>query len=501
MLIVSFSWFCTHSFALFRRLALNRLPQLINRNRLRFSYLIRASIYYNASIIRSFNSSVTINITSSITLISAKWIIPVVPSNTVLENHCIVVDNGKIIALLTTEKALKKFPHAEHIERNTHALIPGLINSHTHTAMSLFRGMADDVPLMEWLEGHIWPAEAKWLSPEFMRDGVRLAVAEMLMSGTTCFNDMYFHSDIVAKTAQNMGIRAFVGMIVLDFPTGWAANADEYFQKGLAVHDEVRALSRVNATLAPHAPYTVSDEPLEIVRTYADELNVPIHMHIHETADEVNDAQSQHGERPIARLHRLGLLNPRMMAVHMTQLTQDEIALSAEQGIHVVHCPESNLKLASGHCPVAQLLEAGANVCLGTDSASSNNDLDMLGEMRTACLIAKTTANDARALPAWQALEMATINGAKALNIQNEIGSLEVGKSADMVAIDLNHLSTQPVYNAISQIVYSASRDQITDVWIEGQARVTDKQLVNQDVNQILRNAALWGERLADSGQ
>ena len=436
---------------------------------------------------------------SSTIIISAKWIIPVVPQNTVLEEHCLVVEQGRIVAILETEKALKKYPLADHIERQTHALMPGLINAHTHAAMSLFRGIADDVPLMEWLEGHIWPAEAKWISPEFMRDGVQLAIAEMLMSGTTCFNDMYFHSDIVAKTAQEMGIRAFVGMIVLDFPSGWAANADEYFQKGLAVHDEVRALSRVKATMAPHAPYTVSDGPLETVRTYADELYVPIHMHVHETADEVANAIKEHGERPLVRLNKLGLLNPRMIAVHMTQLTEEEISLSAKQGIHVVHCPESNLKLASGLCPVAQLLEAGTNVCLGTDSASSNNDLDMLGEMRTACLIAKTTANDARALPAWQALEMATINGAKALNVQDDIGSLEVGKSADIIAIDLNHLSTQPLYNPISQIVYSASREQVTDVWIEGQARVQDKQLLNQDVSQILRTAARWGELIADS--
>lgn len=435
---------------------------------------------------------------ASIKIISARWVVPVVPRNTVLENHAVVVENGIIIDLLDTQSALEKYQSAEHINRDSHALIPGLINAHTHAAMSLFRGIADDVPLMEWLEGHIWPAEAKWINPDFMRDGAQLAIAEMLMSGTTCFNDMYFHSDTVARVAQDMGIRAFVGMIVLDFPSTWAANADEYFDKGMRVHDEVRALSRVNTTMAPHAPYTVSDASLTTVRTYADELQIPIHMHVHETADEVTSALESNGIRPLARLHQLGLLNPRMMAVHMTQLTDDEITLSAEQGIHVVHCPESNLKLASGQCPVAELLRAGTNVCLGTDSASSNNDLDMLGEMRTACLIAKTTANDARALPAWQALEMATINGATALNVQNEIGSLEIGKSADMVALDLNHLSTQPVYNPISQIVYSASREQISDVWIEGKARVSNKQLQNVDVQQILSNAALWGERLSN---
>lgn len=433
---------------------------------------------------------------TTLKIISARWVIPVIPRNTVLEDHALVIDNGRIVDILETKSALLKYTEAEHINKGSHALIPGLINSHTHAAMSLFRGIADDVPLMEWLEGHIWPAEAKWVSPDFMRDGVQLAIAEMLLSGTTCFNDMYFHSDTVARVAQDMGIRAFVGMIVLDFPSAWAANADEYFDKGMQVHDEARSLSRVNTTMAPHAPYTVSDGPLETVRTYADELHVPIHMHIHETANEISEANKMHGKRPLARLNDLGLLNPRMMAVHMTQLSDEEITLSAEQGIHVVHCPESNLKLASGQCRVTDLLNAGTNVCLGTDSASSNNDLDMLGEMRTACLIAKTTANDASALPAWQALEMATINGAIALNVQNEIGSLEVGKSADIVAIDLNHLSTQPVYNPISQIVYSASRQQITDVWVDGHSRVVNGVLQNVDVTQILNNAALWGERL-----
>lgn len=433
---------------------------------------------------------------TNLQIISARWVVPVVPRNTVLENHSVVTENGKVIDILPNEQALMKYADGERVLRDTHALIPGLINAHTHAAMSLFRGIADDLPLMEWLNNHIWPAESKWLSNEFMRDGTELAIAEMLLSGTTCFNDMYFFPDMVASTAQEMGIRAFVGLILIDFPSAWAANTEEYFDKGLTVHDEARSLSRVNTTLAPHAPYTVSDAPLEKVRTYADELQVPVHMHIHETANEVQTAIEQNGERPLSRLHKLGLLNPRLMAVHMTQLTNEEIQMSAEQGIHVVHCPESNLKLASGHCPVTQLLEAGTNVCLGTDSASSNNDLDMLGEMRTACLIAKTNANDPRALPAWQALEMATINGAKALNIQNEIGSLEVGKSADIVAIDLNHVSTQPVYDPIAQIVYSASREQVTDVWVDGTSRVKQKQLQNVDMNQLLSKAAAWGERL-----
>jgi len=433
---------------------------------------------------------------SSLQIISARWVIPVVPSNAVLEDHCVVIENGKIIDILASQKAHNKYPHAEHSSHPTHALIPGLINAHTHAAMSLFRGIADDLPLMEWLNNHIWPAESQWVGKKFVQDGAELAIAEMLLSGTTCFNDMYFFPDIVANAAQEMGIRAFVGMIVIDFPSAWAADTEEYFDKGLNVHDDVRSLSRVNTTLAPHSPYTVSDAPLEKIRTYADELQVPIHMHVHETAEEVQNAKQQNGQRPLGRLDALGLLNPRMMAVHMTQLTDQEILLCAQQGLHIVHCPESNLKLASGYCPVTQLLDAGTNVCLGTDSASSNNDLDMLGEMRTACLIAKTNAADARALPAWQALEMATINGAKALNIQHKIGSIEIGKSADLVAIDLNHVSTQPVYDPIAQIVYSASREQVSDVWVDGIARVKQKKLQNVDLNQLLANTAEWGERL-----
>lgn len=429
-------------------------------------------------------------------IISASWVIPVQPRDTVLEHHSVVIESQRIIDILPNAEAVLKYPAAKQTERANHALIPGLINAHTHAAMSLFRGIADDMPLQQWLNDHIWPAEAKWIDTDFMRDGTELAIAEMLLGGTTCFNDMYFHPDIVARTAQEMGIRAFVGIIMLDFPSGWANGPDEYLEKGLKMHDETRSLSRVHTTLAPHAPYTVSDGPLETIRTYADELHVPVHMHIHETAKEVTDSLEQYGKTPLQRLHDLGLLNPRMMAVHMTQLGDEDIQLVAEQGIHIVHCPESNLKLASGYCRSYDLLEAGANVCIGTDSASSNNDLDMLGEMRSACLMAKMVANNASALPAWQVLEMATINGAKALNSQDEIGSLEVGKSADIVAIDLNHVSTQPVYDPVAQIVYSASREQVTDVWVQGEARVTNKTLVDTDITQLLAKVAQWGEKI-----
>jgi len=434
-------------------------------------------------------------------IVSAKWVIPVVPKNTVLEDHSLVVDGENIVAILPRAEALTKFPNARHQDYPSHAIIPGFINAHTHSAMSLFRGLADDIPLMDWLNNHIWPAEAQWVNQQFTRDGSELAIAEMLLSGTTCFNDMYFHSDVVAKTAQEMGIRATVGMIVLDFPSAWAASAEEYFEKGLAVYDTVSSLSRVNTTMAPHAPYTVSDASLSQVSAYADKLDIPVNIHLHETAGEIRDAIKESGISPLQRLHKLGMLNPRLIAVHMTQLNNDDIQLVADQGVHVAHCPESNLKLASGHCRVHDLLSAGVNVCLGTDGAASNNDLDMLGEMRTASLIAKTIADDARALPAWQALAMATINGAKALNMQNKIGSLEIGKSADMVAIDLHHISTQPVYDPIAQIVYCASREQITDVWVQGVQRVTNKELNNVDLPKLLNKAAEWGQRITTQKQ
>ena len=419
-----------------------------------------------------------------------------VPRNTVLEDHSLVLQAGKIIAIEATAKAIKDYPDAELINRENHLLIPGLINAHTHVGMSLFRGYADDVPLMTWLNDYIWPAEAKWMGADYVRAGTELAIAEMLMSGTTCFNDMYFFADDVAQVSQSMGIRAFVSMIVIDFPSAWASTPEEYFEKGIAVHDETRSLSRVHTTMSAHAPYTVSDESLAKVLTYADELHVPMVMHVHETENEINEALSQHGERPLSRLHNLGLLNPRLMAVHMTQLSEDEISLCAQQGISVVHCPESNMKLASGCCPVAELLDSGTNVCLGTDSTASNNDLDMLGEMRSASLLAKVTSKKADALPAWQALEMATINGAKALNVSTQIGSLEVGKFADIVAIDLSDLSTQPVYNPVSQLVYSANRDMVSDVWIAGKARVANHQLQGIDLNKILQNTSDWGKRI-----
>ena len=329
------------------------------------------------------------------------------PENTVLENHCIVYEKDTILDIIPVEHISVSYPNAQLIKRPNHVLIPGLVNAHTHAAMSLLRGIADDIPLMDWLNNHIWPAEAEHVSEAFMQDGTDLAIAEMLLSGTTCFNDMYFFPNIVAERAQENGIRAVVGMIVIDFPTAWAQDGNEYFSKGTEVNDACKNMPLVTTAFAPHAPYTVNDDNLNRVRTLADELIVPVHMHVHETLHEVTESDSMLNMRPLQRLDQLGLLNARLMAVHMTQLNEDEIQLVAEKGVNVVHCPESNLKLNSGFCPIGKLINAGVNVALGTDGAASNNDLDMLGEMQTAALLGKAVADSTTAIPASTALAMA----------------------------------------------------------------------------------------------
>jgi 5-methylthioadenosine/S-adenosylhomocysteine deaminase len=408
-----------------------------------------------------------------------------------------VIDSGKIIDLLPTELAQQKYQGTTTENLENHALLPGLINCHTHAAMTLMRGIADDLPLMDWLQNHIWPLEHKWMSEAFVKDGTDLAIAEMILGGTTCFNDMYFFPDITAQQAIHHGIRATVGMIVIDFPSVWAQDSDEYIEKGLALHEQLRLSDLCSTTFAPHAPYTVSDEPLQKIKTLADELELPIHIHLHETLHEVEQAQTQTGQRPLQRLYDLGLVNPSLIAVHMTQLTDEEISLFAESGAHIVHCPESNLKLASGFCQVARCLAAGINVALGTDGAASNNDLDMFGEMRTAALLGKAVAGDASAIPAMTALRMATINGAKALGLDAICGSLSIGKAADVIAIDLNTLETQPLYCPVSQIVYAASRQQVTDVWVAGKQLLKQRQLTTVNIDDLKAKIAVWQQRLS----
>lgn len=432
-------------------------------------------------------------------LIRAGWIVPAEPRDVVYRDHCLAIARGRIIDILPVDEARRRCESKAELHLPDHALIPGLVNAHTHAAMSLFRGLADDLPLMTWLQEHIWPAEAAWAGEEFVRQGSELAIAEMIRGGTTCFNDMYFFPQETALAASQAGMRATIGLIMLDFPTAWAAGPDEYLSKGLALHDRYRNDPLIRTAFAPHAPYTVSDEPLRRISTYAEELDLPIHMHVHETASEIASAAAQHGRRPLQRLAEIGLLSPRLLAVHMTQLDADEIARLAEAGAHVLHCPESNLKLASGFCPVAALGRAGVNVALGTDGAASNNDLDMFGEMRTAALLAKAVSGDASAVPAIDALRMATINGARALGLEHEIGSLEPGKSADVVAVDLGALEARPVFHPVSQLVYACGRHQVTDVWIAGRQVLKSRRLTTLDEPQLRAHADAWEQRIAST--
>jgi 5-methylthioadenosine/S-adenosylhomocysteine deaminase len=419
------------------------------------------------------------------TLLHARWVVPVDNKHRYLEKHSIAIDEGRIVDILPTHQVNEKYQASVSRNYEQHALIPGLINSHTHAAMSLFRGLADDLSLMDWLENHIWPAEAKYVNEGFVHTGTQLAIAEMIRSGTTCFNDMYYFPDISARVAADAGMRASIGLILIDFPTVWANNSDEYIDKGLSVFDHYKNHDLIKTAFAPHAPYTVSDAPLKQIRTLADELELNIHMHIHEIAFEVDNAEQKTGLRPLARLNKLGLLGPALQAVHMTQLRDDEITLLASTGCNVVHCPQSNMKLASGICPVSRLLAEDINVALGTDSSSSNNDLDMFSEMRSAAMLAKVSSLDATVVSAEQALQMATINGAKALGMDDITGSLEAGKFADIVAVNFDTIETIPVYDPVSHLVYSCSRDQVTDVWIAGKQCLTDRVLNTIDESSL----------------
>ncbi|RDS85581.1 TRZ/ATZ family hydrolase [Dyella psychrodurans] len=430
-------------------------------------------------------------------LIEARWVVPVEPHDVVLEHHAVAVDHDCIVAVLPIAQARTHYAPQERVELGEHVLIPGLINTHTHNPMTLMRGLADDLPLMVWLQQHIWPVEAKVIGPEFVRDGVELAVAEMLRGGTTCANENYFFPDAMGATYRKLGFRAVVGLPVIEFPSAWAKTQDEYFERAGETHDSFRNDALIRTAFAPHAPYTVSDESFERIRVLADQLDIPVHLHLHETAHEVEEERKKSGLRPFQRMQKLGLVNDRLIAVHMTQLTDGEMAACAEAGVSVVHCPESNLKLASGFCPAEKLRKAGVNVAIGTDGCASNNDLDMFGEMRTAALLAKAVAEDAAAFDAGFALRAATINAAKALGLDETIGSIEIGKQADLAAVRLSDLETQPLFHIISQLVYTTGRHQVSDVWIAGKRKLAARELVDMDTAGILARTHAWRERIA----
>ena len=430
-------------------------------------------------------------------LLLPTWLVPVEPAGVVLREHGLGIRDGRIALIAPRAEALKH-PAKDVRELPGHLLTPGLINAHGHAAMTLFRGLADDLPLMSWLQDHIWPAEAKWVDEDFVRDGTELAIAEQLKGGITCFSDMYFFPEVASELVHKSGIRAQMTIPVLDFPTPGARDADEALRKGLKLFDELKLHPRIRIAFGPHAPYSVSDDKLENVRMLAEELDAGIHMHVHETAFEVQQSLELHGVRPLQRLANLGLLGPRFQAVHMTQISDEDIALLVESNSSVIHCPESNLKLASGFCPVEKLWQAGVNVAIGTDGAASNNDLDLLGETRTAALLAKAVAGSATALDAHSALRMATLNGARALGLDEETGSLELGKLADMTAFDLSGLAQQPVYDPVSQLIYAGSRSCVQHLWVGGKQLLDHGRLSRMDEDRIIANARAWGARIAD---
>jgi 5-methylthioadenosine/S-adenosylhomocysteine deaminase len=431
------------------------------------------------------------------TLVHARYLVPVRPRDVVYEHHSVLLREDRIVAVLPRAQAERAWPRAQPIELSGHALLPGLINCHTHSPMSLLRGYADDLDLHVWLTQHIWPAERRFVGPEFVRDGSLLAIGEMIRGGTTCFNDMYFFPDATVAACLETGMRASIGMIVIETETAWARDADDYIDRGLRLRERHADESLLRFAFAPHAPYTVSDAALSRIAQYSADWQIPVHMHLLETEWEIKQSQQQHECHPLRRLDRLGLLNERLQAVHMVQLSADDIGRVAEAGTHVVHTPQSNLKLASGFCPYSSLAQAGVNVALGTDGAASNNDLDLLAEAQTAALLAKGVSGDPRAGGAFEMIEAATVNGARALGLEDSIGTIEPGKRADLCAIDLRDARTQPMHHLVSQLVYAASSRQVSDVWVAGRRVLESGQLTTIDIEAVIDRARSWQLRLA----
>jgi 5-methylthioadenosine/S-adenosylhomocysteine deaminase len=430
------------------------------------------------------------------TVIHAAWVAPVEPPGALLADHCVAVRGGRIEAVLPSEQAPAAFVARDEVRLDRHLLVPGFVNLHGHAAMALLRGIADDLPLMTWLRDHVWPAEAKHVGDEFVHDGTLLATAEMLRGGITCFNDMYFFPEAAARAALRAGLRASLGVIAVEFPSAYAADAATYLHKGLAVRDAYRGEELLSFCLAPHAPYTVADETLSRIATLAEEIDAPVHTHVHETAEEIAQGLAQHGMRPLERLRRLGLVGPRLIAVHAVHLEEAEIEMLAREGAAIAHCPSSNLKLASGIAPVAACLARGITVGLGTDGAASNNRLDIMGEMRTAALLAKGASGDARTVGAHEALRMATLDGARALGLDAAIGSIRPGKWADLTAVELSSLETLPCFDPVSDLVYAAGREHVTHVWVAGEPRLADRRLAAIDEDEIRAKAAWWRQKI-----
>ena len=432
--------------------------------------------------------------------ISARWVATV--SGDVLENNSVIIDRGKIIDILPTTALAERYRPANLVDLPEQVLLPGLINLHTHAAMSLLRGFADDLPLMTWLEHHIWPTEKRALSERFVHDGTLLGCAEMLAGGVTCFSDMYFYPRAAADAVVQSGMRANLGILVLEFPTAYASDADDYLLKGLEARDSWRSNPLLTTSLAPHAPYTVENRSFEKIMTYAEQLGLGIHTHLHETAGEIAQSLEQYGIRPMQRLAELGVLGPGLVAAHCVHVDEQEMDLLAEYGCHVAHCQTSNLKLASGIAPIASMKQRGVSVGIGTDGAASNNRLDVFAEMRLAALLAKGSTGNAAALPAKTVLQMATLDAARALGLDDRIGSIEIGKYADLTAVRIADPEILPCFDPVSHLVYVTGREHVTHTWVAGDLRYQklkgqDGVYANIEPAQLKEIVSLWHARLA----
>jgi 5-methylthioadenosine/S-adenosylhomocysteine deaminase len=430
------------------------------------------------------------------TIISAKWICPVRPHNVILEDHSIILDENRIIDIIETKKIASLYQSDQHVQLHHHIVTPGLINAHTHAAMNLFRGFADDQPLHSWLHDSIWPLEKKWVTPDFVYDGTLIACAEMLKSGITTFNEMYFYPEAASRAIKESGMRANIGLFVMDYPSNYANDGEDYLMKGLEARDGWRDEALISSSIAPHAPYSVSDKTLNQVLTYANQLNLTIHMHVHETENEIKESIKQYQLRPIERLHRLDLLSPQFMAVHAVHLNAEDLNTLSKESISVIHCPISNLKLGSGIADLEALQKHNINVCMGTDGSASNNKQDVLHDMQLASLLAKGLKKNAAIIDAKTSLEMVTINGAKALGLEDHIGSIEKGKYADLVAFDMDHVSTLPMYDPMSHLIYATSREEVSHVWVNGLLQYEEGLLTSIDTQSCKDIGLRWQRKL-----
>jgi len=431
---------------------------------------------------------------------SARWVITENPARPAIENGAVAIAGDRIVGVGTRAEIDARFQAKQRLDRPQAILAPGLINTHTHAAMSLFRGIADDLRLQDWLEKYIFPAEAKNVSPDFVRWGTRLGCLEMLLGGTTTFTDMYYFEDVVAETSKEAGMRGVLGETIIGFPVAdnkTPADALAYTERYLA---RFRNDPLVVAAVAPHALYTNSDETLKASRALADKYHAPLLIHLSETKKENDDTLGARHMTPTKVLDTLGVFGGRTVAAHCVWVDDADMAILKARGVGVAHCPSSNMKLASGAAPVERMLALGIHVGLGPDGpAGSNNDFNMFEEMDLAAKLQKLVTRDPRALPAATALEMATIGGARVLGMEGEIGSLETGKRADMILVRLDRPNAVPLYDAVSQMVYALKADDVRDVMVNGKPVVSDGRMLTLDAKAVLEKAEEYRAKIAAS--